>query len=311
MSDGAITIRSMKSCDRLAVAELIHHSTNAWYVTAGRSPIFRGEASLTALFYDVYHSLPGSAGIVAEDIASGTIVGSCFYHVRPTHVSLGIMNVRPDCFRRGIAGRLLDHIIAIADREGRPLRLVSSAVNLDSFSLYTRKGFVPRVAYQDMYLEIPDSGLNDVSPLSARVRPASFEDVERIAEVEMAVNHIRRDGDYRAFIENRMGIWHVSVIEGSNGRLDGFLASCGHAASRMIGPGVARTEAQAIALLAAELDRHRGHTPVFLLPVQCADLVREMYALGARNCELHFSQVRGMWPGLDGVNMPTFMPETA
>ncbi len=232
MSDGAITIRSMKSCDRLAVAELIHHSTNAWYVTAGRSPIFRGEASLTALFYDVYHSLPGSAGIVAEDIASGTIVGSCFYHVRPTHVSLGIMNVRPDCFRRGIAGRLLDHIIAIADREGRPLRLVSSAVNLDSFSLYTRKGFVPRVAYQDMYLEIPDSGLNDVSPLSARVRPASFEDVERIAEVEMAVNHIRRDGDYRAFIENRMGIWHVSVIEGSNGRLDGFLASCGHAASQ-------------------------------------------------------------------------------
>jgi hypothetical protein len=36
-----------------------------------------------------------------------------------------------------------------------------------------------------------------------------------------------------------------------------------------------------------------------------------MYALGARNCELHFSQVRGQWPGLDGVNMPTFMPETA
>jgi hypothetical protein len=189
--------------------------------------------------------------------------------------------------------------------------LVSSAVNLDSFSLYTRKGFVPRVAYQDMYLRIPESGLCYASARMGRVRPASLADVERIAEVEMAVNHIRRDGDYRAFIENRMGIWSMSVMEGSDGRLDGFLASCSHPASRMIGPGVARTEPQAAALLAAELDHHRGQTPVFLVPVQCADLVCEMYALGARNCELHFSQVRGRWSGLDGVNMPTFMPETA
>ncbi len=311
MSEASFNIRRMAPADRLPVAELIFHSTNAWYLAAGRSPIFTGQPRSTALFYDVYHSLPGSVGIVAEDRATGTLIGSCFYHERPMHVSLGIMNVHPDHFGRGVASRMLDHIIAVADRATKALRLVSSAVNLDSFSLYTRKGFVPRVAYQDMYLRVPDAGLGPASPLASRVRPACLADVDRIAELELAVNHIRRDDDYRVFIENRMNIWHVSVIEGTDGALDGFLASCAHPASRMLGPGVARTQEQAAALILAELDRHRGYTPVFLVPVQCAELVRAMYGLGARNCELHFSQVRGHWPGLDGVNMPTFMPETA
>ncbi|HSW44886.1 MAG TPA: GNAT family N-acetyltransferase [Phycisphaerae bacterium] len=302
-------MRPMTPADRIPVAELVHHSTNAWYTSHGRPAIFRGDPGETALFFDVYHALPGSAGIVAEDPRNDQLTGSCFYHVRPTHVSLGIMNVHPDHFGRGIAGDLLDRVIEIAEREAKPLRLVSSAVNLDSFSLYTRKGFVPRVAYQDMYLKVSSNGVGRL-PLSEKAHPATLEDVARIAELELAVNHTRRDGDYRHFIENPEGIWHVSVLEGKTGQLDGFLASCAHPASRMIGPGAARTEQQAAALILAELDRHRGHTPVFLVPVHCADLVREMYALGARNCELHFQQVRGHWPGLDGVNMPTFMPET-
>ena len=35
-----------------------------------------------------------------------------------------------------------------------------------------------------------------------------------------------------------------------------------------------------------------------------------LYALGAKNCELHFAQVRGAWTAPAGVVMPTFMPET-
>jgi len=310
MSEGVYTVRPMVPADRLPVAELIFHSTNAWYEGHGRPAIFRGEPDCTALFFDVYHALPGSAGIVAEHQPSGQLAGSCFYHLRPTHMSLGIMNVDPGHFGRGVAVLLLERIIELADGEARPLRLVSSAGNLDSFSLYTRKGFVPRVAYQDMYLQVPPAGLNIEDLPADRVRPAVLADVERIADLEMAVNHIRRDGDYAHFITNPEGIWHTLGLEGRAGRLDGFLVSCAHPASRMIGPGAARTEQQAAALLIAQLNHHRGHTPVFLVPVHCADLVGRLYALGARNCELHFSQVRGYWPGLDGVNMPTFMPET-
>ena len=53
-----------------------------------------------------------------------------------------------------------------------------------------------------------------------------------------------------------------------------------------------------------------GRSPVFLLPVDRPALVRQAYAWGARNCELHFHQVLGDWTPFAGVNMPTFMPET-
>ena len=79
----------------------------------------------------------------------------------------------------------------------------------------------------------------------------------------------------------------------------------------MIGPGAAQTEAHALALLVAELNHHRGQSPVFLVPATHATLVRQMYELGARNCELHFSQVHGRWPDMNGLLFPTFLPETA
>jgi hypothetical protein len=79
----------------------------------------------------------------------------------------------------------------------------------------------------------------------------------------------------------------------------------------MIGPGLARTEDQAAALLLAELNHHRGRRPVFLVPVDCANLVRNAYRWGARNCETHFSQVRGVSRPVQGVDMPTFLPESA
>lgn len=217
------------------------------------------------------------------------------------------MNVHPDYFGRGVARRLLAHIISGAEAENKPVRLVSSAMNLDSFSLYTRAGFVPRRSFQDMTIEVPKNGL----PVeSSRVRPAQMQDVPAMAELEMEIAHIRRDKDYRFFIENTQKIWHTSVLENPSGGLDGFLTSINHPATNMLGPGVARTDDDAYALIAAELNQHRGHKPVFLVPCECAKLVQRLYALGCRNCELHFAQIRGRFDGFDGVVMPTFMPET-
>jgi hypothetical protein len=71
-----------------------------------------------------------------------------------------------------------------------------------------------------------------------------------------------------------------------------------------------RTEADAAALVLAELNHHRGHQPVWLVPADCPQLVQQMYAWGARNCELHFAQTRGEWLPPRGLIMPTFMPET-
>ncbi len=302
--------RPMVPGDRSEVAELICLSTNYWYQAHGFPRIFSGGPDSTVLFFDVYSALPGSFGVVAEDLATGRLAGSCFYHIRPTHVSLGIMNVHPNCFGRGVARGLLEYVIDIANQGGKPLRLVSSAMNLDSYSLYTRAGFVPRAVYQDMILPVPESGLDRQVPGNAIIREGRQDDVPRMAELELAVSHIRRDDDYRHFLENPEGIWHVSIRDGAAGEIDGFLVSCSHAGCNMLGPGVMRDQETAAALILAELDRHRGRSPVFLVPVAQSDLVRQAYSWGARNCEMHFSQVLGEFTPLEGVYMPTFMPET-
>ena len=302
-------VRTMQTKDWDEVAELICVSTNSWYQRGGIPRIFP-DSSATRLFCEVYEALDPGCCAVAEDPATGRLAGSCFYHPRDTHWSLGIMNAHPEYFGRGAARQILSHITDLADRAGKPLRLVSSAKNLESFSLYSRGGFVPQRAFQDMYLEVPASGFSHTTPLSKRVRPATLDDIAAMTELELDVAHIRREKDYRFFIENRQGIWHTSVLENEQGGLDGFLTSVAHPGSNMLGPGVARTQEQAAALVLAELNHNRGRRPVFLIPCDCPKLVHQMYAWGAKNCEIHFAQVRGRFEGFDGVVMPTFMPET-
>lgn len=290
------------------VADLIHLSTNYWYQASGKPAIFLGNPSDCELFPRVYESLDPGCCLVAVSGRTGRLVGSCFYHPRPTHISVGIVNVHPLYFGQGIARRLLHLVIARAEAANLPVRLVSSAMNLDSFSLYTRSGFVPRQVYQDMLLSVPENGIGTVDPT---IRPATIEDVPAMASLEREISGLEREKDYRYFLENADSIWHVSVLpaENSDG-IDGFLVSVAAPASNMLGPGIARTDAIAARLIRAELNYHRGHTPVFLVPVDHPELVSAMYALGAKNCEIHFAQVRGLWTPPLGVVMPTFMPET-
>ena len=50
-------LRPMKTDEWNEVAELIHGSTNSWYVANGKNPIFNGPASDALLFCEVYEAL--------------------------------------------------------------------------------------------------------------------------------------------------------------------------------------------------------------------------------------------------------------
>lgn len=307
-----MSLRPMTDGDRFEVAELIYASINVWYRQHGMPAIFRGGPRVTEVFYDVYNELNPGCNVVAVDEETGRLMGSCFYHPREKHVSLGIMTVHPNHFGCGVGGALLKHIIDYTEGHDYPaLRLTQSALNIDSFSLYNRAGFVPRYAYQDMLIAVPDEGLEIHAPGEERVRDASLVDVPAMAALEMEVSGISREKDYRYCIENVLGFWHVSVLENPRGGLDGYMISSAHPALNMLGPAVARSEADAVALLAREIPRHRGRMPVALIPMEKEHLVRQMYAWGARNCEMHFCQVRGRFQPFAGVNMPSFLPETA
>ncbi|GAB4460130.1 MAG: hypothetical protein OHK0029_23630 [Armatimonadaceae bacterium] len=304
-------LRHLTRDDWREVAELIHLSTNYWYQANGKPPVFTGDPSACEIFCATYESLDPGCCLLATHPETGRVVGSCFYHPRPTHISIGIVNVHPNYFGQGVARLLMDFVVRLSEQEQKPLRLVSSAMNLDSFSLYTRAGFVPRMAFQDMYLPVPEQGLSvPALPESGRVREATTDDVPAIAAFEQVQVGITRENDYRHFIRNRDGIWGLSVLEAEDGAISGFLASVAHPASTMLGPGVAFTEDGAAALLRHRLNALRGKTPVFLVPVHCANLVQRLYGWGARNCEMHFLQVRGDYPTPTAVLMPTFLPET-
>ena len=162
-----------------------------------------------------------------------------------------------------------------------------------------------------MSLEIPVSGFDFACAAVDNVRSATLVDIPALVELEMHVAGISRAQDYEFLIRNDNGNWHLSVyVCPDSGKLLGFLGSCSHLATNLLGPGVSRDEETAIALLASELGRQRGRTPVFLVPVEAEKIVRAAYAWGARNCEMHFCQVLGDYKPFAGVNIPTFMPET-
>jgi GNAT superfamily N-acetyltransferase len=316
-----LRITAMTEDERQEVAELIHYSTNGWYQQHYGVSIFSGAVEDAGLFCEVYETLDPGCCLIARKSSNqfsnqfpsdSRIVGSCFYHPRETHVSLGILNVHPEVFGQGVARSLLTEVIGIAGGLGLPLRLVSSVMNLDSYSLYNRAGMIPRQLYQDMVLEVPQSDdprLLKMAPIDVGVSAATAADVLEMVDLEQQVSGIRRPQDLQYIVENRLGIWDCCLKRGERG-LEGWCASIAHPASTMIGPCVAKDETTARCLLEHQLRRMAGKTVVFLLPVECQELIQTAYRWGARNCEMHVLQVLGEFRELRGIFLPTFMPET-
>jgi GNAT superfamily N-acetyltransferase len=303
-------VRPATAADRSELLDLICVSLNYWYRSAGKPAIVTGGPETCSVFWDVYEALDPGCCLLAEVPGTGRLAGCCFYHPRDTHVSVGIVAAHPNYFGRGVAGRLLRHVTDRADRAGKPVRLVSSAMNLDSYSLYTRAGFHPRALYHDMIVPADRVAAGLAGVGVSGVRPAIAADVPAIAALEWRVSGIRRERDWRHFVDNAAGIWHVSVNESPGSEVDGVLASVDHPGSHMLGPGVMAGDDVAAALIAAELTHHAGKTPLFLVPADRPGLVRTVYGWGGKNVELHVFQARGHAQPFAGVAMPTFMPET-
>ncbi|MEY0300305.1 GNAT family N-acetyltransferase [Providencia manganoxydans] len=293
--------------DRKAVAALIHDSTNQWYQQHGLGKIFPAGPESCELFIEVYHKLDDGYHWIARD-EQDMIRGSCFFHPRETHLGLGIMNVHPDHFGKGIASRLLSKADELAG--DLPIRLLSSALNLDSYSLYRRAGFTPYAIYQDMVIPVPIEGTAFPRLTNGKIRDAQIEDLAAIMQLESELLGISRKRDIEYFLHNTRGIWRIAVWE-LNGRIEGYLASVAHPASRMLGPGCSYRYDVALDLVNWMLNHHhRGTTPVVLVPVESLELSQTLIKWGAKICELHLAQVKGYAQQPSGIIMPSFLPES-
>ena len=155
-----IAFTALTASDREPIARLLHRALVHWYESRlGQGSRFGDSHEPFTLFPDVYEALdPGEC--VTARTASGEIVGVCFSHERETHVSVGIVATSPDAGGRGIAKKMMSLVLDKAKRLGKPARLVSSLLNLDSFSLYTRLGFVPGAMFQDLLITVPETEHN-------------------------------------------------------------------------------------------------------------------------------------------------------
>jgi len=306
-----IVLRPILESDKSEYAELLYHSFNVWYRQHGREDdYFKGGPQDTEIFYDVYNDLDPGCCIVAVDKDTKRLMGCCFYHPREYHVSLGVMSVHPDYFGRGIGKQLVDYIVDYAENNKKALRVVSSAVNIDSFSLYNKADILPRYLYHNMIISVPAKGMNKTVDCVENVRSARVADIPAMMELEMEVSGISREKDFHYAIENRRGIFQTSVIESNNGSIEGFMISLKHPSLNMIGPGVVLTEEAAIALILHELDRYKGETAILLIPMDRRKIVGKMYECNAKNSETYLFQVRGKFKPFNGVNIPSFLPET-
>lgn len=302
-----VQLRVAESGDRPEIAQLIHLSTNAWYQRHGRGTIFTAEPASCGLFVDVYRQLDHGQHWIARD-EQGVLCGSCFFHPRETHLGLGIMNVHPDYFGRGIAAQLMAKADELAG--SLPIRLMSSALNLDSYALYHRAGFTPYAIYQDMAIPVPTLGFSFPRLTRGRVRAAQQGDLPGILQLERMLLGIERRRDIDHFLNDTRGLWRIAVWE-LDGVIGGYLASVAHPASRMLGPGCSHSEEIALELISWMLDQHhRGTTPVVLVPAQRSALSQVLLQWGGRICELHLAQVKGQAQQPGGVVMPSFLPES-
>lgn len=305
-------LRPLTDDDRSAYSHMLHRAFNTWYGARGWPGDYFGCAPEQAgIFLDIYGDISPGHSVAAFDPGSGEIMGACFYHPREHHVSLGVMSVSPDYFKRGVGRTLVNHIVDFTESNQYPaLRLVGSAINMDSFSLYNRSGFIPRGSYHDMVISVPPGGLAAHYPLCERVRKATLADIDAMAALEMEVSGISRINDYRYAIENPRGALHALVFENTDGTIEGFMISIRHPALNMLGPCVARTEKATLALLLQASERFRGEVPLFVIPMDKRELVETLYDWGARNVETHLFQVRGKFQPFNGVSLPSFLPET-
>lgn len=291
------------------VARLIHQSLAVWYARNLNQPDrFGPDWQPFRTFPDVYEGLDPGCAVTARDSTNGSILGVCFYHPRPRHISIGIVATHPQSGGRGVARAMMQEVLALADARKLPVRLVSSLMNLDSFSLYTRLGFVPGMVFQDLCF--PPGILPPLVPPQGTIRPATADDVPLIAALEERATGIARGHDFSYFVRNEPALWHTLVLIGNNGVLRGFLGSINDGTTRMIGPGWMENDADALALLTAQLHHHAAGNPVFLVPSRAAGLVAALYNAGARNVELHVAQVRGTSREPAGIVIPTFLPES-
>jgi GNAT superfamily N-acetyltransferase len=192
---------------------------------------------------------PGFYGIVAQD--DDRIVGSNFADLRSSIAGIGPISIDPQVQDQGIGRKLMEAAIDhLASTNVCGIRLVQSAYNNRSLSLYTRLGFQTRESLsviQGPALNIKFAGYD--------VRPAGEADIATCNHLCRRVHGFERGAELREAIGA-----HTALVVEHLGRITGYATDLGFFAH-----AVAETNQDLKSLIAAA-PAFQG--PGFLLPTR-------------------------------------------
>jgi predicted N-acetyltransferase YhbS len=201
--------------------------------TAHNFPIEPGSPEFTDFQMQAMLSTDGIFGLVAE--RDGDIVGSALQDERGAIVGVGPVSVDPR-IQDGRVGRALMEALLkrCRERDVAGVRLVQTAYNYRSLSLYAKLGFAVREP-----LSVFQGSPNAAGVSGTTVRPATSDDVDACDALCRRVHGHDRHPEVQGAVDRGM----ASVVE-RGGALSGYTTGLGY-----IGHAVGRTDDDVIALL--------------------------------------------------------------
>jgi GNAT superfamily N-acetyltransferase len=172
---------------------------------------------------------------------------------------VGLVAVDPPKQRRGVAMAMMQRLLTWFDQRG--CAVVRLDASEDGAPLYRKLGFVEDE--QTLVLLQDDCPLRPAVPEC--VGPLRAEDIPAVAAFDAPIFGAARAAVFAALLEQ--GRDRAFVARDADGRIDGYL----FAQAQVIGPWVARTPADAEALLAAALALPFESQPGAIVPGSNAD----------------------------------------
>lgn len=294
----SITIRTMTAEDVDVVAPVIVRAFNTVNARYGYPSEFP-EPDAAVLLSRYYLSQDPEGCLVAE--RDGSICGSIFARRRGDTVSVGPVSTDPACQGMGVGRRMMEAVFDLYP-DAASYRLVQAAFNKESFSLYSRTGFV---AVETMLrLERPPAPVTPEGD-EPHVRQVTVEEAPAVAGLDRRLLGVERERDLPTFF----GMGSVYVYDGGAGA-QGYLATIPTPGAIFLGPAVAQSEGQLGALLRAAL-RDAGSSPAGLhLPARFASAIDDCYRLGFRLFCLETFMVRGEWRMDQAFYLRSIFPES-
>ena len=182
-------------------------------------------------------------GIIARD-EIGRVVGSAmWFPIGTQFASIGMVIVSPRLQEHGAGRWLMDHVLARLDGRGKVLNATSLA-----YRLYASLGFQPlgSVFQHNGLVKRTPAILGDARPIEAR-------DAAAIHALDAAALGAARPRIVDTLLAASTGMKLVR-----NGRLTGFALCRRFGRGLVIGPVVAETEDDALALVTPTIAAHRG-----------------------------------------------------